>query len=80
MTAALSADKSLDARGLFCPEPIYRTRMEIESINVGQTLEVLADDPAAEEDIKVWSRRTGHELLLIENKGNHLRFLVKRTK
>jgi len=47
---------------------------------VGEVLEVLADDPAAEEDIKSLVKRTGHEILEISKKGDVLRFLIKKVK
>ena len=44
-----SDQKKLDAVGLFCPEPVFRTKIEIERMQVGQVLIVSADDPAAED-------------------------------
>ena len=58
-----STEKKLDATGLFCPEPVFRTKIEIERMQVGQVLIVSADDPAAEDDISRWVTRNGHELL-----------------
>ncbi len=73
-------DHTLDCIGLFCPEPLFQTRQEMDAIRVGQVLEVLADDPAAEEDLKRFAKRTGHEVLAIEKKEDHLRILIKKTK
>ena len=72
--------KTLDCVGLYCPEPLFQTREQIDSIEVGDVLEVLADDPAAEEDLKRFAKRTGHELLAFENKDGNLRFLIKKMK
>jgi TusA-related sulfurtransferase len=47
---------------------------------VGEILEMLADDPAAEEDIKSLLKRTGHELLELRKKGDVLRFLIKKAR
>jgi TusA-related sulfurtransferase len=47
---------------------------------IGEILEMVADDPAAEEDIKSLVKRTGQELLEISKKGNALRFLIKKIK
>ncbi len=52
--------KSLDIVGLYCPVPLFKTREGIDSIKVGEVLEVIADDPAAEEDITRFVKRTGH--------------------
>ena len=52
-------EKKLDATGLFCPEPVFRKKIEIERMQVGETLTVLADDPAAEDDISRWGLVNG---------------------
>ena len=75
-----SADKVLDAVGLYCPEPVFRTKIEIEKMQVGQTLEVSADDPAAEDDISRWVTKTGHELLAVSNNDNVVTLKIKKTK
>ena len=81
MSEDITPNRTLDAQGLYCPEPIFKTRTEIEQIEVGQILEVLADDPAAEADMKSWTKRVGHTLLKFEKlEGNTLRFLVRREK
>ncbi len=73
-------DRTLDAIGLYCPEPVFRTKEEIEKMEIGQVLEILADDPAAEEDITRWAKRTGNQLLKLEKDRRTLRFLVKKLK
>jgi len=73
-------NRSLDCIGLFCPEPVFRTRLELDKLSTGQVLEVIADDPAAEEDIKSLVKRTGQELLELKKEGNRFRFLIKKVK
>ncbi len=80
MVSDIIPDSELDCVGLFCPMPIAQTKEEIEKIEIGQVLKVEADDPAAEEDIKRWAKRTGHELLKFEKSGNILTFWIKRMK
>jgi tRNA 2-thiouridine synthesizing protein A len=74
------ADAELDCVGLFCPMPIAKTKDEIENIDIGQVLKVDADDPAAEEDIARWAKRTGHQILKFEKSGNIMTFWIKRKK
>jgi tRNA 2-thiouridine synthesizing protein A len=76
----MRADAELDCVGLFCPIPIARTKEEIENVEVGQILKVEADDPAAEEDIKRWAKRAGHEVVRFERLENILTFWIKRMK
>ena len=46
----------------------------------GDILEVLADDPAAEEDIKSLIKRLGHNLIKIEKEDTALRFTIRKVK
>jgi TusA-related sulfurtransferase len=73
-------DAELDCVGLFCPMPIAMTKEEIEKIEVGQVLKVEADDPAAEEDITRWAKRTGHKILKFEKEGTILTFYIQKMK
>jgi len=75
-----SNEKKLDATGLFCPEPVFRTKIEIEKMQVGEVLAVSADDPAAEDDISRWVTRNGHELLDMNKDGNTINFQIKKVK
>lgn len=80
MPEAVKPKKQLDCIGLYCPEPLFQTREQIDSIEVGDVLEVLADDPAAEEDLKRFAKRTGNELLSFEKTDGTLRFLIKKMQ
>jgi len=75
-----SNEKKLDATGLFCPEPVFRTKIEIEKMQVGEILTVAADDPAAEDDISRWVTRTGHQLLDMSKDGSTITFQIKKVK
>jgi TusA-related sulfurtransferase len=73
-------DAELDCVGFYCPMPIAMTKEAIDKINVGQILKVEADDPAAEEDLKAWAKRTGNEIVKFEKEGILLTFYIKRKK
>ena len=60
--------------------PISMTKEGIENIKVGEILKVEADDPAAEEDIKRWAKRTGHKIIKFEKEGTILTFFIKKMK
>lgn len=79
MEPLVKADHLLDCVGLYCPMPILKTREEMDKLAPGQVLEVWADDPAAEEDLKAWAKRTGHQILGIGKTSEGLRFLIRKT-
>lgn len=74
-------DEFLDCVGLFCPEPLMQTREKMDALEIGQILEVIADDPAAEEDLKRFCKRTGHDLVRFDqtNDGS-FHFLIRKMK
>ncbi len=70
----------LDCTGLFCPEPVFRTKIAIEKMQAGQILTITADDPAAGEDISRWVKRNGHELLEMNKNESVIEFKIKKVK
>ncbi len=79
MSGQKTANK-LDLRGLYCPEPVFRTKMALDTLSVGEVLEVVADDPASEEDITRWANRVGHTILSIQKNGKDIHFFIKKVK
>jgi len=80
LSKEVKPNRTLDCLGLYCPEPVFRVRLELDKMQVGEVMEVLADDPAAEEDIKSLVKRLEQELLNTSKEGNKLRFLIKKIK
>jgi len=76
----VNPDRQIDCTGLFCPMPIVKTREAMTQMVVGEVLEVLSDDPAAEADMRSWSRSTGHDLVEVGRSGLVYRFMVRKTR
>ena len=76
----LGPAKTIDVRGLFCPEPVFRTKIEMERMTIGNILKVIADDPASEEDISRWVNRNGHQLVELKKNDKDLEFTIKKVK
>ena len=76
----VTPDKKLDCLGLYCPIPILKIREAVKALAVGQTIEMLSDDPASDADMKSWAARTGHDLLEMDKHGAVFRFLVRKTR
>lgn len=73
----LDKDGTLDARGLMCPMPIVKLAKKIKEMQSGQVLELLADDVGSKDDVPAWCRRTGNELLGMEEDGASFKFYIK---
>jgi len=74
------ADKTVDCLGLFCPEPVFKTRMQLDEMKIGETLEIIADDPAAKSDIENLAQNLGQEVLESVQEGEVTRIILKKVK
>ncbi len=74
------AHQTLDCIGLYCPLPVINTKQEMDKLAIGEVLEVLADDPATDEDLKAWAKRTGQKILEIEKTDEGMSFLIQKEK
>lgn len=74
------ADKELDCLGLFCPEPVFQTRMQLDEMEIGETLEIIADDPAAKSDIEKLAKNLGQEILESNQEGEVTRIVLRKVK
>lgn len=79
MDKDLEPDRTLDCLGLYCPEPVFRTRLALDEMEAGEVLEVTADDPAAEEDLKRLANRLGHEIVGHEFKDGVVKLLIRKS-
>ena len=76
----VKADKTLDCLGLFCPEPVFKTRMRLDEMEIGETLEITADDPAAKSDIENLAENLGQEIVESVQEGTVTRIIIKKVK
>ncbi|GBU10072.1 response regulator SirA [Gammaproteobacteria bacterium] len=53
----------LDLKGLNCPLPILKTKQQLNYMQVGEIVTVLATDPHAEIDFKAYLARVNHDLI-----------------
>jgi len=75
----LKPDRVLNCVGLRCPEPVLRTRVELDRISADELLEVIADDPAAEADVRSLVKRLGQELVYVRRDGERFHFFIRKT-
>ncbi len=69
----------LDARGLFCPEPVMLLHNKVRDMSAGEILLVRATDPSTERDIPKFCNFLGHPLLETRiEEGVYLYWLRKK--
>lgn len=73
------SDKTLITLGMKCPKPLFEVHKMVKTLEVGEVLEVVADDPAFRLDIQAWCRRTGHDLLELRSEHERLIATVRKA-
>ena len=63
----------LDCLGQRCPLPVIALAKEIRNVPVGEVIRVLADDPAAPNDIRAWCRMKEQEFVREEGTALDIR-------
>ena len=76
----MKANATLDAIGLYCPMPIVKTAQKMKEMDVGQILEVIADDIGIKKDMPAWCKKTGNEFLGIDEEDGQYKVYVRKTK
>ncbi len=70
--------ETLDTKGQVCPMPAVLTKRKIESLQVGQILEVTGDCAPSLENIEKWARNNGHEVLETSKSGDFFSIRIKK--
>ncbi|MGB7241041.1 MAG: sulfurtransferase TusA family protein [Sulfitobacter sp.] len=68
----------LDATGLLCPLPVLKARKRLQSLNIGDQLRLIADDPAAVIDVPHFCAEAGHVLVSSVQIGAQQTYLIRK--
>ncbi len=79
MSSEIKFDQLLDAKGLSCPLPILKTKKAVEALTKDQVLKVETTDAGSKNDMAAWAKRTGNELLKVEEGSGTFTFYIKKT-
>ncbi len=79
MPVDIKEDQTLDAKGLSCPLPILKTKKAVEALAKDQILKVVTTDPGSKNDMASWAKRTGNEVLKMEEGSGSFTFYIKKT-
>ena len=69
----------LDARGLFCPEPVMLLHKKIREIATGEILVLIATDPSTARDVPKFCHFLGHELVSSSEQDQTYRYAIRKT-
>ncbi|MGI9285008.1 MAG: sulfurtransferase TusA [Pseudomonadales bacterium] len=74
----LDPDATLDATGLFCPEPVMLLHNKIRDIASGELLELLATDPSTQRDVPKFCNFLGHELVAAQVEEKQFLYYIRK--
>ena len=72
-------DTSLDASGLFCPEPVMMLHKVMREAASGNLIEVIATDPSTLRDIPKFCLFLGHELVSHQEVDAKYIFYIRKS-
>jgi len=79
--ATAQADARLDLKGVACPMNYVKTKLKLETMGSGTTLEVILDDGAPIENVPKSVKNDGHEVVVNEplEDGAHHRIVIRKA-
>ena len=69
-----------DFSGLKCPLPVLKTKRALKNHINGDVIEIIADDPAANLDLKHFCEVSGNIFLQVIKKNKNLNFFIKKNE
>lgn len=71
---------TLDTIGLRCPEPVMMVRKTLRKMEIGDIVEVTADDPSTARDIPSFCRFMDHTLISQQTSTMPFTYQIKKGK
>ena len=71
-------DKRVDATGLACPLPLLKAKQALNTLEVGQVLEVITTDAGSVRDFKAYADLSNHELISTKENNQTYIHLLRR--
>lgn len=69
---------NLDLRGVICPVNFVKTKLKLEEMSIGETLEVLIDAGEPIANVPRSIKEEGHKIIKVEKIDDHFRLLIEK--
>jgi TusA-related sulfurtransferase len=76
---AQAIDRTIDARGSYCPGPLMELIRGIRESDPGTVLAVWSTDTGSKVDIPAWVQKAGHRLLAVNTADGYDEIIVEKT-
>ena len=74
-----ASNDKIDLLGVKCPFNYVKTKIKLETMESGSTLEVLLDDGEPAENVPRSVQNDGHKLLSLEEENGHFKMIVEKA-
>ncbi|MBP7411408.1 sulfurtransferase TusA family protein [Methanoculleus sp. 10] len=74
----MDAEGYVDARGAYCQAPVILLKEGMDRLATGAVLKVDVDNQPTAEDVRVWARRMGHDIVGEEKEGEKITFSIRK--
>jgi len=70
--------ETLDVKGKMCPMPVVLTKRKLESMALGQMLEVTGEGSLEFDNIQRWVKNNGHEVVEASKTDADFKIIIKK--
>ncbi|MBA3875325.1 MAG: preprotein translocase subunit TatB [Anaerolinea sp.] len=80
LQTAPTVNRTIDARGSFCPGPLMELIRGIRESQVGDVLAILSSDKGSRIDIPRWIEKAGHRLIAVQTRDGYDEIVVEKAR
>jgi TusA-related sulfurtransferase len=80
MVLEIPVDRTIDARGSYCPGPLMELIRAIREEPTGRVMAVWSSDAGSRLDIPKWVEKAGHRLVGIETRDGYDEIVVEKMR
>ena len=74
----MKVHETVETLGLLCPLPVLKARKRLQTLEAGQILQLIADDPAARIDVPHFCNEQDHRLIAVQESGRGWIFTIAK--
>ncbi len=80
MVIEVPVNRTIDARGSYCPGPLMELIRAIREGQVGDVIAVWSSDAGSRSDIPAWIEKAGHRLVGVETRDGYDEIIVEKRR
>lgn len=74
----MKIDVHVDAKGFACPMPLVKAKKAIDTMEVGQLMELQSTDKGALTDFGAWVKKSSNEIVKVDATDGIYTFIIRK--